>query len=70
LCPAQKADLQLRAARKQLGRERTGLIDVSTAEAAASKTTEAATAPAPRLVRAVRREEEEDQEFHEPLIGP
>jgi len=43
-----------------LGRERTGLIDVSTAEAAASKTTEAATATAPRLVRAVRREEEED----------
>jgi hypothetical protein len=36
--------------------------DVSTAEAAASKTTEApaATATAPRLVRAVRREEEKD----------
>ena len=53
------ANLQLRAARKRLGRERTGLIDVST-EAAASETTEAATATAPRLVRAVRREEEED----------
>ena len=43
-----------------LGRERTGLIDVSIAEAAASKTTEAATATAQGLVRAVRREEEED----------
>src|SRR5262249_8724261 len=58
--PAQKADLQLRAARKRLGRERTGLIDVSTAEAAASQTTQAATATAPRLVCAVRREEGED----------
>jgi hypothetical protein len=39
-----------------LGRERTGLIDVSTAEAAASETTEAptATATAPRLIRAGR----------------
>ena len=39
---------------------RAGRIDVWTAEAAASKTTEAATATAPRLVRAVRREDEQD----------